>query len=1438
MKKLLLLFFFTSFFIFFIFSEVKAQACSGTGSSSYTDWECEPDYTGNPVCTDKGSKTVTGSCTLWNGSCQFKVTWEEHCDSGGGSCTVNNQCDGAANCYDPCGGGGGPTPTPGGGNSCEDVDSVLTAGVMYDINHNGAFDDSAYYIKRSGGDACSGLDLSTPISMRLQGSGIDYSAQLHNKCSGGGTHPEVAWQPIKKGSFSGTLTLNNMPGGWRIVALGGRDGSVCSISSANTLTCNDLCFDNYIDILVDWPCNSWVDTYIRGDNGNCSPYTSYQNNLLQCQTSGSDVVLHNNISTANAMRWTNINPPFAGTDCNNFNFSSLAWETRAADKNWSLLSGEGERKVCVQYRHNNPTWATSKCGAMIRTIASSPCPAPGSISGVRQCLGTSSQINWSWGAVTGATQYELQTDRDNTFSNAGGYKRTYTGITTNSYTTINHAYNVGIWARVRATAGTCSSLPGPWRTIGSPVTTLDCDLDPTGVTDCAVPSNFRLTSQTCNANGNIDATWAWNTVSDTNQYKFALWRNDGAVFNSNYFTSGLNMTINNMGIANIDWCGRIRVETNSSCLAPSLFSPFACTSIACPTPLPGQISCSLTANPSSGNAPLNVDLTANVLGGSGNTDYRFDAYSDGTYEAQYLGRSATTLTHNTNYTTAGNRTAKAQVTRSGLTANINVGSGPTNTPTTNPTNTPTPTNIPTSPSCSCTANMTPDPPTAVNVGGTRSFTTAVNNITAGCSVQKVNFVSSKTSVATVSPASDTNGAPYITTATGVSSAGSPTVISSQVIMNDGGVGCSDSLSLSVLGPTSVPATPEPTDPIGCSCGDWIAGACGAGACDTDQRQETRTCAPAGCNPYVTRCFDDSSCVPNTPVPTQGPNCSVNVNFSPGSVGVGQNSVATAQVTASGGSVDRVNFSITGDATLLSTFDTSSPYQASAQADAPGSAIVTADVIMNGVERCFDSATLDISQPSCTVNLLPDTPGPYKISQSVGYTAFVNNIIPAGQLVSVNFSSSNTLVATVIPTTDIAVPYRTIATGKGPGDTNIIARALVNGFECDDDTVVLSIIEPSCNMSLSPDPVEVELGAPRTIYAALNIDAPYTLADASSVNFSTNPGGIVSLNPASDTNPGTPAGGFQTQAMGLALGTTTLQANAIFYGIDTCEDTATVNVINATPWWQVKEGDAIAATGDIKSDIPYACVVSPTCTESFILNDAGDQPGIASFGNSGSIYLGSDGGVISSKLWSASSDYLDPTLYSYAYFENKLPIPPQDFATSSVLGTFFNLGAAIHKGYTLYRYTGGGELVVTSDINITGGRRVILMVPNADVRFEGNVNVDDGISFFMVISGQDIIIPPTLGGGVGPHLEGIYYAQNQFITESLGDDLDQLRLVIRGTVVGMTINGIYFQRDLDPANLAQNNTNTPAEFVEFAPDQIMMYPAFLGTKAIQWREVAP
>jgi hypothetical protein len=81
------------------------------------------------------------------------------------------------------------------------------------------------------------------------------------------------------------------------------------------------------------------------------------------------------------------------------------------------------------------------------------------------------------------------------------------------------------------------------------------------------------------------------------------------------------------------------------------------------------ISVSLSANPSSGTAPLNnVDLTANVSGtATGNTRYRFDCTNNGTWEKDYT-TSATSYTAQNlcNYSSAGNFTAKIRVDRGGI----------------------------------------------------------------------------------------------------------------------------------------------------------------------------------------------------------------------------------------------------------------------------------------------------------------------------------------------------------------------------------------------------------------------------------------------------------------------------------------------------------------------------------------------------------------------------------------------------------------------------------------------------------------------------------------------------------------------------------------------------------------------------------------------------
>ena len=129
--------------------------------------------------------------------------------------------------------------------------------------------------------------------------------------------------------------------------------------------------------------------------------------------------------------------------------------------------------------------------------------------------------------------------------------------------------------------------------------------------------------------------------------------------------------------------------------------------------------------------------------------------------------------------------------------------------------------------------------------------------------------------------------------------------------------------------------------------------------------------------------------------------------------------------------------------------------------------------------------------------------------------------------------------------------------------------------------------------------------------------------------------------------------------------------------------------------------------------------------------------------------------------------------------------------------------------------------------------MILLVDSADFYINAPINLTDGQGFFMVMVGKNsdgnkgnILIDPTVGGGASPNLEGIYEADAQFRT-----GLSAIQLRVRGSVTGY--DKVDLQRDLGIAN-----SNTPAEFFEFAPDQIMLFPARLGVRKINWKEVAP
>ena len=72
----------------------------------------------------------------------------------------------------------------------------------------------------------------------------------------------------------------------------------------------------------------------------------------------------------------------------------------------------------------------------------------------------------------------------------------------------------------------------------------------------------------------------------------------------------------------------------------------------------------LTANPSSGTAPLSVNLTATVSGpATGPIDYYFYCVDDDSWDYMFLARSETTKTVTCTYNNVGTYTAKVKVIR-------------------------------------------------------------------------------------------------------------------------------------------------------------------------------------------------------------------------------------------------------------------------------------------------------------------------------------------------------------------------------------------------------------------------------------------------------------------------------------------------------------------------------------------------------------------------------------------------------------------------------------------------------------------------------------------------------------------------------------------------------------------------------------------------------
>jgi Bacterial Ig domain len=373
------------------------------------------------------------------------------------------------------------------------------------------------------------------------------------------------------------------------------------------------------------------------------------------------------------------------------------------------------------------------------------------------------------------------------------------------------------------------------------------------------------------------------------------------------------------------------------------------------------------------------------------------------------------------------------------------------------------------------------------------------------------------------------------------------------------------------------------------------------------------------------------------------------------------------------------------------------------------------------------------------------------------------------------------------------------------------------------SVTVSLVASSTNCascSISVPDRQVSLGGTDTVLVSgITIDSePGATID--NVTFVPDSPSVATM-----TSPDTSAS-YQSTITGVSLGTTNYTATATLDDAAStqCIDTAQIEVINPDPWWQVGYGD-IGTNGDVISDIPASCVGS--CQDQLVTSDASGNIGIPSIG--GNVSTGA-GNISTTDQAVEGSAYNSSIFYTFTSFDRKVSeiVSAPTISVNTITGADLLTGGVGSGGYLYHLYDGAslGNLTINGDAAI-GSNRVVLVVRNADVTLNGRINVTDGTGFFMLLSEDDISVSGSLGGGVTPHLEGIFYAGNQFSTGGNGSGDTQLSL--RGSVVSPSI---VLSRNLT------NNAVTPAEVFTYGADQFLLIPELMSDHRVTWREILP
>ncbi len=420
-----------------------------------------------------------------------------------------------------------------------------------------------------------------------------------------------------------------------------------------------------------------------------------------------------------------------------------------------------------------------------------------------------------------------------------------------------------------------------------------------------------------------------------------------------------------------------------------------------------------------------------------------------------------------------------------------------------------------------------------------------------------------------------------------------------------------------------------------------------------------------------------------------------------------------------------------------------------------------------------------------------------------------------------------------PLTDTFSPYSTSFSSSSIGSTTLRANAIIGGVVACEDTFTVNVTAPSCDLSLT-GALSMEVGTSQNYRASVS----GTAINPDEIRFSMSDPLIASVVSPDSTFP------YDTVATGLTQGNTTLTAYAIYGGSIGCQRPFEITVSPAFKWWQVKEG-VVAAHRNIQSRIPAACATSPICFPYLIRNELPNSPAVAVHGGTLDLY----GGSVSSNgyNWNVQTSAYNQNRFAVGDLLDKSAIASATTISGSFTGNDLETVGSAHNGYVIFTYDGaayGSQLTLTTphpdDIINIGSRKVILLVTDANVRIERDIQLNNGEGLFLLVTTDDILIDPGIGGlqetpQAIPDLEGIYIAEGQIYTGTNGAGLDE-QLHIRGMLVGYgnngDDNGVVFERDL------LDNSTIPGDLIEYAPDQVLLFPNFLSPRSIGWTEIAP